>query len=216
MAKKIFPGNWVTNLSSYQGQPVVAVPGRVYYHKVGYALITSTAASSWDVVIPSPDMRGDDKVREDITGLTIPQGATVYSLGLRVSDTRKDVGVGTATSGLTGGTNGETLRLASVATATAGGVISATAAGTKSADLTVASNTIAPGSSKFSSASGAELTSALTLKVYLATSAGNVASSNDISSSAVGGTPIICEVSYYLDDEVATKEDTRIPYRVES
>ena len=30
MAKKIYPGNWVTNLSSYQGQPVVAVPGRVY------------------------------------------------------------------------------------------------------------------------------------------------------------------------------------------
>ena len=167
------------------------------------------------MVIPSPDMRGDDKVRADITGLTIPQGATVYSLGLRVSDTRKDVGVGTATSGLTGGTNGETLRLASAVTATAAGVISATAAGTKSADLTVANNTIAPGSSKFSAA-GTATSGALTLKVYLATSAGNVASSNTISSSAVGGTPIICEVSYYLDDEVATKEDTRIPYRVES
>ena len=166
MAKKIFPGNWVTNLSSYQGQPVVAVPGRVYYHKVGYALITSTAAKEWDVVIPSPDMRGDDKVRADIEGLTIPQGATVYSLGLRVSDTRKDVGVGDATSGLTGGTNGETLRLASVATAAAGGVISA-ALGTKSADLTVADNTIAPGSSKFSEATGAVLAGAETLKVFL-------------------------------------------------
>tara|TARA_B100000035_G_scaffold49461_1_gene38023 strand:- start:18735 stop:19382 length:648 start_codon:yes stop_codon:yes gene_type:complete len=215
MAKKIFPGNWVTNLSSYQGQPVVAIPGRVYYHKVGYALITSTAAKEWDVVIPSPDMRGDDKVRADIEGLSIPEGATIYSLGLRVSDTRKDVGVGSAASGLTGGTNGETLRLASVATATAAGAISATAAGTKSADLTVASETIAPGSSKFSSA-GATLTSGITLKVFLATSAGNVASSNTISSSAAGGTPIICEVSYYLDDEVATKEDTRIPYQVES
>ena len=216
MAKKIFPGNWVTNLSSYQGQPVVAVPGRVYYHKVGYALITSTAANEWDVVIPSPDMRGDDKVRADLTGLTIPQGATVYSVGLRVSDTRKDVGVGTATSGLTGGTNGDTLRLANSVTApAAGGAITATAVGTKSADLTVASNTIAPGSSKFGS-TGTALTSGLTLKVYLATSAGNVASSNTLSSSATGGTPIICEVSYYLDDEVATKEDTRIPYQVES
>ena len=58
MAKKIFPGNWVTNLSSYQGQPVVAVPGRVYYHKVGYALVDSTGGTSFDVKIPSPDMRG--------------------------------------------------------------------------------------------------------------------------------------------------------------
>ena len=81
--------------------------------------------------------------------------------------------------------------------------------------MTVADNTIAPGSSKFSSASGAELTGALTLKVFSHLSR-NVASSNTISSSATGGTPIICEVSYYLDDEVATKEDTRIPYRVES
>ena len=216
MAKKIFPGNWVTNLSSYQGQPVVAVPGRVYYHKVGYALITSTAAKEWDVVIPSPDMRGDDKVRADITGLTIPQGATVYSLGLRVSDTRKDVGVGTATSGLTGGFNGDTLRLADDATRAAAGEIDTAALGTTSADLTVADNTIAPGSSKYSEATGAVLAAAETLKVFLCTSAGDVASSNTISSSATGGTPIICEVSYYLDDEVATKEDTRIPYRVES
>ena len=216
MAKKIFPGNWVTNLSSYQGQPVVAVPGRVYYHKVGYALITSTAAKEWDVVIPSPDMRGDDKVREDITGLTIPQGATVYSVGLRVSDTRKDVGVGTATSGITGQA-GETLRLANLVNGpAAAGAITATAVGTKSADLTLDSNgVLAPGSSKLGTA-GAALTSGLTLKVFLATSAGNVASSNTLSSSATGGTPIICEVSYYLDDEVATKEDTRIPYRVES
>ena len=215
MAKKIFPGNWVTNLSSYQGQPVVAVPGRVYYHQVGYAKITSTAANSWDVVIPSPDLRADDKVRADIEGLTVPQGATVYSLGLRVCDTRKDAAYGSSTSGLSG-TNGETLRLADAATRAANGEIDTAALGTKSADLTVASGTIAPGSSKYSEATGAVLAGAETLKVFLCTSAGNVASSNTLSSSAVGGTYIICEVSYYLDDEVATKDDTRIPYLVES
>ena len=113
MAKKIFPGNWVTNLSSYQGQPVVAVPGRVYYHKVGYALITSTAAKEWDVVIPSPDMRGDDKVRADIEGLTTfraqlsqPRPAFRHPQGRRGHRHPPDRG-----------TN-ETLRLASVATAT--------------------------------------------------------------------------------------------------
>lgn len=215
MAKKIFPGNWVTDLSSYQGQPVVAVPGRVYYHKVGYALVGSTGAASFDVVIPSPDMRADDKVRPDITGLTVPQGATVYSLGLRVADTRKDKGVGTATSGLVG-TNTETLRLASAATATATGQIAATALGTVSASLTVANTTIAPGTGRASSGSGATLSGALTLKVFLCTSAGNVASSNTLSSTATGGTPIICEVSYYLDDEVASADNTMLPYTTES
>ena len=217
MAKKIFPGNWVTNLSSYQGQPVVAVPGRVYYHKVGYALITSTAATEWDVVIPSPDMRGDDKVRADITGLTIPQGATVYSLGLRVSDTRKDVGVGDATSGLVASQNGDRLKLADDATRAANGEIDTAALGTNSADLPAADGTIVPGASKYSEATGAVLAGAETLKVFLVASGGNTQTSvGTLSSTATGGTPIICEVSYYLDDEVATKEDTRIPYRVES
>ena len=100
MAKKIYPGNWVTNLSSYQGQPVVACPGRVYYHKVGYALVTSTGATEFAITIPSPDMRGDDKVRANITGLTVPAGASVYHVGIRVPDMRKDLGVGTAASGL--------------------------------------------------------------------------------------------------------------------
>ena len=49
----------------------------------------------------------------------------------------------------------------------------------------------------------------------MTTSAGTAAGTA-ITSSAVGGTPIICEVSYYLDDAVADIDDTRIPYRVES
>ena len=213
MAKKIFPGNWVTNLSSYQGQPVVAVPGRVYYHKVGYALVDSTGGTSFDVIIPSPDLRADDKVRANITGLFVPAGATVYSLGLRVADTRKDKGVGTASSSLSG-TNTNTLKLASAVAATAGGVISTSALGTTAADLTVASGTIAPGSSKFSSA-GATLSGGLTLKVWVADNTG-AALGSTLSSSATGGTPVICEVSYYMDDEVAGVEDTMLPYLTES
>ena len=37
-----------------------------------------------------------------------------------------------------------------------------------------------------------------------------------LSSTATGGTPIICEVSYYVEDEVATTDDTRVPYNTES
>ena len=211
MAKKIFPGNWVTNLSSYQGQPVVAVPGRVYYHKVGYALVDSTGDTEFDVIIPSPDKRGDDKVRANITGMTIPAGAVVYSVGLRVPDTRKNLDAGTATSGLSG-TNGDTIALKDL-DASAPDTISTTVVSTPT--IAVASGTIAPTAVKNGVVTGSVLAGAETLKVFVRNAAGNAAGST-LSSTATGGTPIICEVSYYLDDAVATTEDTHIPYNTES
>ena len=216
MAKKIFPGNWVTNLSSYQGQPVVAIPGRVYYHKVGYVKVGSTGANEFDVIIPSPDMRGDDKVRDDITGLTVPSGATIYSLGLRVSDTRKTKDAGTATSSLVVANNNR-LKLASAVNTSSNGVIGATSAGTPtgSLDSGASGTTIAPGAEKMSAA-GTKTTSALTLKVFVTDNAATPAAGSNITSTASGGTYLICEVSYYLDDEVATIEDTRVPYTVET
>ena len=211
MAKKIFPGNWVTNLSSYQGQPVVAIPGRVYYHKVGYALVDSTGGTEFDVTIPSPDKRGDDKVRADITSMTIPAGAVVYSVGLRVSDTRKNLDAGSATSGLSG-TNTDTIALKDAA-ASAADTISSTVVSTPT--IAVSGGTIAPSAVKNGVVTGSVLSGAETLKVFVRNSAGNGAGST-LSSTATGGTPIICEVSYYLDDAVATKEDTHIPYNTES
>lgn len=211
MAKKIFPGNWVTNLSSYQGQPVVAIPGRVYYHKVGYALVDSTGGTEFDVTIPSPDKRGDDKVRADITSMTIPAGAVVYSVGLRVSDTRKNLDAGSATSGLSG-TNTDTIALKDAA-ASAADTISTSVVSTPV--IAVSGGTIAPSAVKNGVVAGSVLAGAETLKVYVRNSAGNGTGST-LSSTATGGTPIICEVSYYLDDAVATKEDTHIPYNTES
>ena len=211
MAKKIFPGNWVTNLSSYQGQPVVAVPGRVYYHKVGYALVDSTGGTEFDVKIPSPDMRGDDKVRADITSMIIPAGAVVYSVGLRVSDTRKSKDAGSATSGLVG-TNTDTIALKDDA-ASAADTISTTVVSTPT--VAVSGGTIAPTAVKNGVVTGSVLAGAETLKVFVRNAAGNAAGST-LSSTATGGTPIICEVSYYLDDAVATVEDTRVPYTTES
>ena len=43
--------------------------------------------------------------------MTVPSGAVVYSLGLRVSDTRKNKDAGSATSGLVDGQNGDTIAL---------------------------------------------------------------------------------------------------------
>ena len=211
MAKKIYPGNWVTNLSSYQGQPVVACPGRVYYHQVGYALVTSTGATEFAITIPSPDMRGDDKVRADITGLTIPAGASVYHVGIRVPDMRKDLGVGTAASGLVG-TNSDTIAVKDAAASAAGSI---TTSVVSSPTIAVASATIAPASAKKGIVTAAVLSGAETLKVYVRNAAGNGAGSA-LSSTQAGGTPIIVEVSYFIDDEVAGLDDTYIPFITET
>ena len=211
MAKKIYPGNWVTNLSSYQGQPVVACPGRVYYHKVGYALVTSTGATEFAITIPSPDMRGDDKVRANITGLTIPAGASVYHVGIRVPDMRKDLGVGTAASGLVG-TNSDTIAVKDAAASAAGSI---TTSVVSSPTIAVASTTIAPASAKKGVVTAAVLAGAETLKVYVRNAAGNGAGSA-LSSTQAGGTPIIVEVSYFIDDEVAGLDDTYIPFITET
>jgi hypothetical protein len=211
MAKKIYPGNWVTNLSSYQGQPVVACPGRVYYHKVGYALVTSTGATEFAITIPSPDMRGDDKVRANITGLTIPAGASVYHVGIRVPDMRKDLGVGTAASGLVG-TNSDTIAVKDAAASAAGSI---TTSVVSSPTIAVASTTIAPASAKKGIVTAAVLSGAETLKVYVRNAAGNAAGSA-LSSTQTGGTPIIVEVSYFIDDEVAGLDDTYIPFITET
>ena len=211
MAKKIYPGNWVTNLSSYQGQPVVACPGRVYYHKVGYALVTSTGATEFAITIPSPDMRGDDKVRANITGLTVPAGANVYHVGIRVPDMRKDLGVGTAASGLVG-TNTDTIAVKDAAASAAGSI---TTSVVSSPTIAVASTTIAPASAKKGIVTAAVLAGAETLKVYVRNAAGNGAGTA-ITSTQTGGTPIIVEVSYFVDDEVADVDSTFIPYITET
>ena len=211
MAKKIFPGNWVTNLSSYQGQPVVAVPGRVYYHQVGYALVGSTGATEFAVTIPSPDMRGDDKVRADITGLTVPAGANVYHVGIRVPDMRKNKDAGSASSGLVG-TNTDTIAVKDAAASAAGSI---TTTVVSSPTLAVASTTIAPASAKKGIVTAAVLAGAETLKVYVRNAAGNGAGSN-LSSTQTGGTPIIVEVSYFVDDDVAGLDDTYIPFITET
>ena len=212
MAKKIYPGNYVNRLSSYQGQPAVCLPGRVYYHITGYALVNATGGTSFDVIIPSPDKRGDDKARADITGLTLPAGANVYYLGVRVPDLRKDRGVGTAFSGLVG-TNTNRIKLADAIGND--DALTATTLSTNSATIAVASGTVAPVAASKSVITPVALTGAETLKVFVTSSTGTAAGST-LTSSLTGGTPIICEVAYYLDDAVAELNDVSLPYITES
>jgi hypothetical protein len=211
MAKKIFPGNWVTTLSSYQGQPVVAVPGRQYFQKIGYALVDGTGGTEFDVTIPSPDMRADDKVRANITGLTIPAGANVYHVGIRVPDLRKDRAIGSAVSGIVG-TNGDTIAVKDAA-GSAADTISTTVVSTPT--VAVANATIAPTSAKKGVVEAKTLAGAETLKVYVRNAAGNGAGTA-ITSTQAGGTPIIVEVAYFVEDDVAGLDITFIPYITET
>jgi len=212
MAKRIFPGNFTNRLSGYQTQCVISEPGRAYYSIVGYALVTSTGATSFPITIPSPDLRSDDKPRADRVGLTVPIGAAVYSVGIRVPDMRRERGVGTAFSGLVG-TNTNRLKVAD-AIANDASITTAVIA-SPSASLAVANTTIAPGSARQSLQTAAILAAAETLQVFVTDSTGTAAGAN-LTSTVAGGTPIIVEVNYILDDDVADLDDVRLPFRVEN
>lgn len=213
MAKKIFPGNYVNRPSSYQGQGIVCLPGRVYHHVTGYALVDSTGGVEFDVVIPSPDRRADDKPRADITGLVIPSGSVVYHLGLRVPDMRKDRGIGTADSGLSG-TATDTIKLA-----TAIGDDATIASGALSTDSSLVpvavGGSVVPVGTVYSDLTGVAVVGDQTLKVFVADTSGTSAGST-LTSTAVGGTPIIVEVAYWAEDTVADLGDVTLPFLSET
>lgn len=199
MTKKIFPGNYVNYLSSYQGQPIVAKPGLTYHHAIGYAKIDSTSRTVLDVIIPSPDKRPDDKPRPDIVGLTVPTGVWLYKLGLRVLDARKDLGRGTARSGIVA-TNGDRIKLASAVTVN--NTLTATTGGTDA--LTAASGTIAPGAVTGALALAAPIltTSAITFKVFNDDAASPNAAGSGLTSSEPGGSFLVAEACWFTLDGV--------------
>ena len=209
MAKKIYPGNWVAQLSTYQNEPVVSIPGRLYYQPVGFAMIDGTGGTSFEVTIPSPDLRPGDKPLPNIMGMKLPAGAKVYHLGLRVSDMRKDRGKGEPLSGLVG-TPTDRLKLADAIAED--DTITVDHLATKSSDVVVDGNgTILPVGTVKGVTTAQELTSDLTLRVYVTDSSG-AATGDPIKSTLIGGTPIIVEACYWLEDEAPTQDNTFVPY----
>lgn len=209
MNNAIYPGNWVSPLSSYKGQPVVALPGRLYYHRVGYIKVTSTGAKEFDVIIPSPDKRPDEKPRPDIVGLTVPQNAYLYHVGLRVLDARQDRSKGTATSGLLWSNAADRIKLASAVTVgTTAGAITATGASTPPLDDT--NGTIAPSGaegSRFALITPVQVTASggLTLKLYVdnGNTGSLAAGAGTLSSTLADGSYLVAEVAYFTEDGVA-------------
>ena len=112
----IFPGNYVTHLNAYRGQGVFALPGIEFYQVRGAAVVTENQAGGGTLALSilSPDLRQDDKPRQD-KPFVIPAGAIVYRSAI-------------STTNLTAGA-AETVAVDGVATAAAKASLAADADG---------------------------------------------------------------------------------------
>lgn len=87
------PGNQINRLSSYNAEGVYGWPGFELYELIGYKKITNKSGDkadfkTLDLVIPSPDRRSDDRVRDDRTTLQVPASTDrpsyIYGVSLAV------------------------------------------------------------------------------------------------------------------------------------
>lgn len=95
------PGAQINRLSSYNVEGVYAWPGIEAYELIGYVPISNASGAaasykSFDLIIPSPDRRVDDRVRDNRTSLVVNASTArpsyVYSASLAVA---QDVPAGT-------------------------------------------------------------------------------------------------------------------------
>jgi hypothetical protein len=97
----LHPGAQINRLSSFNSEGVHGWPGFAAFELIAYVPISNASGAaanfkSLDLIIPSPDRRTDDRVRDNITSLVIPGSAAapsfVYGASLAVA---KDVPAGT-------------------------------------------------------------------------------------------------------------------------
>lgn len=97
----LHPGAQINRLSSFNSEGVHGWPGFAAYELIAYVPISNASGSaasfkSLDLIIPSPDRRTDDRVRDNITTLVIPGSSAapsfVYGASIAVA---KDVPAGT-------------------------------------------------------------------------------------------------------------------------
>ena len=88
------PGNQINRLSSYNTEGVYGWPGVELYELIGYVKVSNVAADkadfkTLDLIIPSPDRRPDDRVRDDRTSLVVQASsdrpAYVYGASLALA-----------------------------------------------------------------------------------------------------------------------------------
>jgi len=88
------PGNQINRLSSYNTEGVYGWPGVEAYELIGYVKISNLAADkasykSFDITVPSPDRRPDDRVRDNRTSLVVQASsqrpAYIYGASIAVA-----------------------------------------------------------------------------------------------------------------------------------
>jgi len=121
------PGNQINRLSSFNTEGVFGWPGVEAFELIGFAKIDNVAADkasfkSFDLIVPSPDRRPDDRVRDNRTSLVVQatsaRPAYIYGASIAIaqdypagglagfpaSPVTADIG-GTSTEGLLLGPN---------------------------------------------------------------------------------------------------------------
>jgi hypothetical protein len=88
------PGNQINRLSSYNTEGVYGWPGVEAFELIGYVKIDNLAADkanfkSFDITVPSPDRRPDDRVRDNRTSLVVSASsarpAYVYGASIAIA-----------------------------------------------------------------------------------------------------------------------------------
>ena len=118
------PGNQINRLSGYNDEGVFGWPGLEAFELIGFAKVTNLSATkasfkSFDLTVPSPDRRPDDRVRDDRTSLVVQadsdRPAYIYGASIGIAQDLPAGGLATfpaspVTADL-GGTTGELLLL---------------------------------------------------------------------------------------------------------
>ena len=156
------PGNQINRLSGYNDEGVFGWPGLEAFELIGFAKVTNLAADkasfkSFDLTVPSPDRRPDDRVRDDRTTLVVQASsdrpAYIYGASIGIAQDIPAGGLATfpaspVTADL-GGTTGELLLLGPANGAVPFGVPTAQLNG-----LAAATSTITGASSAFAQGAG--------------------------------------------------------------
>jgi hypothetical protein len=90
------PGAQINRLSSFNSEAVFGWPGFAAYELIAYVPISNASGSaasfkSLDLIIPSPDRRTDDRVRDNITTLVIPGSSAAPSFTEAVDNDEDDL-----------------------------------------------------------------------------------------------------------------------------
>jgi len=116
------PGNQINRLSGYNVEGVYGWPGVEAFELIGYVKISNLAADkasfkSFDIIVPSPDRRPDDRVRDNRTSLVVNASTArpAYVVGASIAVAQDYTVVGFPADPVTaniGGTGSELLMLA--------------------------------------------------------------------------------------------------------